>query len=129
MRYEKTNDKRSLHQADLGKEKGAKNFLAYAIGTESAQALVELATTGHALREGDFKTLGVNDVERVVERARKKIDVRLGRYEWRAVHTLAGDVPEAKRLQFRPGEGVRWVLVVPGDPGSRGPSIQPVISL
>lgn len=37
MRHEKTNDTLALHQANLGKEKGAKNLLAYATGTESLQ--------------------------------------------------------------------------------------------
>lgn len=36
------------------------------------------------------------------------------RYEWRAIHTLAGATPEAKRWQFRPPEGERWAAVVAG---------------
>ena len=76
-----------------------------------AAAIIELVTTGRALRAGDFKTVTVNAVDKVVERARRKLDVRLGRYEWRAIHTLAGATPEAKRWQFR-GAGVgRWAVV------------------
>jgi hypothetical protein len=80
-----------------------------------AAAVVELATTQRALRAGEFKAVTVNDVARLIERARKKLDVRVSRYEWRAIHTLTGDVPEAKRWHFRPGEGVRWGITLPLD--------------
>lgn len=81
-----------------------------------AAAIIELVTTRRALRAGDFKTLPVNAIDKVVERARKKLDVRRGRYEWRAIHTLAGARREAKRWQFRPEEVGRWAIVVPPQP-------------
>ena len=43
----------------------------------------------------------MNAVDKVVERARRKLDVRLGRYRWRAIRTLAGATPEAKRAGIR----------------------------
>lgn len=51
-------------------------------------------------------------MERLVERARQKLNVRLGRYKWRAIQTLAGDTPEAKRWQFKPPEGMAWAVVL-----------------
>ena len=70
-----------------------------------AASLAELVRTRRALRERDFKTVSVNAIAKVVERARKKVDVQLGRYEWRAFHTLRGETPEAKRWQFNPKGG------------------------
>jgi hypothetical protein len=78
-----------------------------------AAALLELITTRKALRVGDFKTVGVNEVGKVVERGRKKIDQKRGRYEWRSIHTLGGDVPEAKRWAFKPEASSRWAAVIP----------------
>lgn len=73
---------------------------------------MELITTGRSLRAGDFKTVAVNAVDKVVEHARRKLDVRLGRYEWRAIHTLKGATPEAKRWQFRGEAPGRWAVIV-----------------
>jgi hypothetical protein len=76
-----------------------------------AAALVELVRTRRALREGDFATVAVNAVAKVVERGRRKVDVQLGRYEWRAFHTLRADTPEGKRGQFNPMGGARFAVV------------------
>ncbi len=84
-----------------------------ALTKHEAAVIVELVTTKRALRAGDFQTTTVNAVERSVERARKKLDVRLGRYEWRAIHTLPGPTPEAKRWQFKPTEVLRWCVIQP----------------
>lgn len=76
-----------------------------------AAAIVELISTRRALRAGDFATVGVNAVDKVVERARSKIDVKQGRYKWRAIHTLAADTPEAKRWHFNPPDRLRFAVV------------------
>lgn len=76
-----------------------------------AAALIELVRTRRALRAGDFATVSVNAVAKVVERGRRKVDVQLGRYEWRAFHTLRADTPAAKRWQFNPPEDVQVALV------------------
>lgn len=76
-----------------------------------AAALVELVRTRRALREGDFAMVSVNAVAKVVERGRRKVDVQLGRYEWRAFHTLRADTPEGKRWQFNPAQGLATAVV------------------
>lgn len=96
-----------------GRRNGDGEYGDVVLTKHEAAAIAELVTTQRALRAGDFKTVTLNDVARLIERARKKLDVRVSRYEWRAIHTLAGDVPEAKWWHFRPGEGVRWGIVVP----------------
>src|SRR5690606_42151746 len=80
-----------------------------------AQAIIELVRTGRPLRAGEFDSLNLNNMDRLVERARKKLDVRLGRYAWRAIHTLTGDSPEANRWQFRPDQLTRWAVLAPLD--------------
>lgn len=83
-----------------------------ALTKHEAAVIVELVTTGRALRAGDFKTLTVGAVDKVVEHARRKLDVKFGRYEWRAIHTLQGASKEAKQWQFRPEGLGRWGVVV-----------------
>jgi hypothetical protein len=75
-----------------------------------AAVVVELAAAGRALRPGEFKSVTANHVDKLVERARRKIDVPLGRYQWRAIHTMKGSVPEAKAYQFRAGPSVSWSM-------------------
>ena len=84
-----------------------------ALTKHEAAALVELISTRKALRAGDFASVGVNAIDKVVERARSKVDVKQGRYKWRAIHTLAADTPEAKRWQFNPPEAMRFAVVRP----------------
>jgi hypothetical protein len=84
-----------------------------ALTKHEAAALVELISTRKALRAGDFASVGVNAIDKVVERARSKVDVKQGRYKWRAIHTLAADTPEAKRWQFNPPAAARFAVLVP----------------
>ena len=81
------------------------------LSKHEAAALVELISTRRALRAGDFASVGVNAVDKVIERARSKVDVKQGRYKWRAIHTLAADTPEAKRWQFNPPRQLRFAVV------------------
>jgi hypothetical protein len=82
-----------------------------ALTKHEAAAIVELISTRKALRAGDFASLSLNAIDKVVERARSKIDVKQGRYRWRAIHTLAADTPEAKRWQFNPPRELRFAIV------------------
>ncbi len=84
-----------------------------ALTKHEAAALVELISRRKALRAGDFATLSVHAVDKVIERARSKVDVKQGRYKWRAIHTLAADTPEAKRWQFNPGPSLRFAVAMP----------------
>jgi hypothetical protein len=55
----------------------------------------------------------VRDPERLVEIARKTVDVPLGRYAWRCFHTVRGATPEAKAYAFRPPAEMSYAVVVP----------------
>jgi hypothetical protein len=89
-----------------------------------AAAIVELVTAGRALRRGDFRQIAASHVNKIVEHARRKLDVALGRYEWRTIHTIKGSVPAAKGFVFRPPEGLRWAVIVAPHSPSIGPSQQ-----
>lgn len=97
------------HPASSRDEKG--KLRRDTLTVHEAAALVELVRTRRALREGDFATVSVNAVAKVVERGRRKVDVQLGRYEWRAFHTLRADTPEGKRWQFNPPQGFTAAVV------------------
>ncbi len=75
-----------------------------------AAAIAELVTMRKAMRGGDFRTVGATDRVKVVERARRKLDLPLSRYSWRSIHTLPADTPEAKRFHFNPPLGLRFTL-------------------
>jgi len=55
-----------------------------------------------------------NSSVKVFETARRKADVRVGRYKWRAftTHRTAAD-PKMKEYQFTPASGLRFCLVTP----------------
>jgi hypothetical protein len=76
-----------------------------------AAVVVELAAAGRALRPGEFKSVTASHVDKLIERARRKIDVQLGRYQWRAIHTIKGSVPEAKTFMFQAASELRWGVV------------------
>lgn len=82
-----------------------------------ALALVELVrAAGRPLRAAELRSMReaeVRDPERLVEIARKAIDVPLGRYEWRSFHTVRGATPEAKAYAFRPPPDMTYAVVVP----------------
>jgi len=82
-----------------------------------AHAMVELVrAAGRPLRANELRCLRdaeVRDPERLVEIARKAIDVPLGRYQWRAFQTVRGATPESKAYAFRPPTDFEYAVVLP----------------
>jgi len=79
-----------------------------------AQAYAELMQAGRPLRAEELRSVrGMNHPEKLLEGARRVLDVRTSRYAWRATHLLRGDTPEAKRYWFRPPPSLRWALLQP----------------
>jgi len=95
-----------------GRRTGTGEWEEVSLTKHEAAVLVELITTRKALRTGDFKTVSVNHVGKTVEHARKKIDLSLRTREWRSIHTLPGDVREAKRWVFNPAPSIRWAALI-----------------
>lgn len=73
-----------------------------------AAVLVELVQASGPLESRQFRSVLVSHVEKLVERARSKIDVRLGRYHWRSIQTIRA----TKAYQFRPPPSMKWLVLV-----------------
>jgi len=86
---------------------------------QQAQVIVELIERRQGLRAGELAALGFNsNPEKVVETARRAVDERVGRYQWRTIQTLRGEDSKAKRYLFHPPEGFRYAVLRPLDPTS-----------
>jgi hypothetical protein len=94
------------------REDGA--FITGSVTPQQGAAYAELMERQQAVRAAEVRALnGVNHPEKLIEAARRELDVKLSRYEWRSTELLRGDTPEAKRYWFRPPEGLRWALLRP----------------
>jgi hypothetical protein len=92
----------------------ADQLIAGSLTPQQAAAYAELMERQQPLRAGELRALrGVNHPDKLIEAARRELDVKLSRYDWRATQLLRGDTPETKRYWFRPPEGLRWALVRP----------------
>jgi hypothetical protein len=81
------------------------------LSKNEALALVEIITAGRALRAGELRSIQVNAPAKVIEHARRKVDVSLGRRRWRALQTLPG--PGANQYLFKPPADLRYALLLP----------------
>jgi hypothetical protein len=82
------------------------------------QALTELVSRAIPLRASELQSLqaaGVQNPARIVDLARRAVDVRLTRYGWRSFHTLAGESSGQKRYVFRPPPTLRYACVIGTD--------------
>lgn len=87
-----------------------------ALTFQQAHALIELVERRKGLRAAELSALSAyGSPEKQVEAARRAVDVKLGRYQWRALHLLKGDEREANRYLFNPPEGFRFAVVRPLD--------------
>lgn len=93
-----------------------------ALTVQQAWAYAELMERRRPMRAGELSALNsFGSPEKQVEAARRALDVKIGRYEWRATKLLRGDDRQANRYLFQPPEGLRWVLLRPLAP--RNPTI------
>ena len=76
-----------------------------------AVVIVELVLAVHSMRPGEFRSVAAIHVVKILERARHKLDICFGRYEWRAIQTLRANNGGAKAFQFRPPAGMNWLVV------------------
>lgn len=78
-----------------------------------AAALAELIERRMPLRPAELRSVTVARPLRLIERARKKIDVRRGRYDWRALRTLPGSGADGRRFFFDPPPAFRFAVLRP----------------
>lgn len=92
----------------------ASGFHDSALTVQQAWAYAELMERRRPMRAGELSALNsFGSPEKQVEAARRVLDVKNGRYEWRATKLLRGDDRQANRYLFQPPEGLRWVLLRP----------------
>lgn len=88
-------------------------FVRRAVTPQQGLAYAELVQRRTPLRAAEIVALrGVNHPEKLVEYARKEIDVPLSRYKWRATELLRGDGGKAKQYWFKPPAELRWVVLL-----------------
>lgn len=79
-----------------------------------AIALVELIKNeGTAMLPKKISSLDVLHPEKIIERARRRVDVKLSRYEWMCFHTMRYGNPDKKRYMFKPPPGYRYIVILP----------------
>jgi hypothetical protein len=84
------------------------------LSKNEAFALAELVEGGRAVRPKQLKSIGtMQNPDKVIETARSRVDVNLGRYDWRAFKTLPGETAKAKAFHFNPPDGFRYALIRP----------------
>jgi hypothetical protein len=65
------------------------------------------------MRVGEFRTADARSLDKLLERARRKIEGEGRRGKWRFFHTLSGVEPSAKSFLFKPQEGLSFAVILP----------------
>lgn len=82
------------------------------LSRSEAAAIVELASRRVPMRLGQFRSIDVGHLVRIVEHARKKLDVTLEqRSDWRSIQTHKGITSEANEFHFHPPADLKWLVV------------------
>lgn len=85
-----------------------------ALTPNEARLLIALISTRKSMSLHELRSLGPDHPDKVIERARRKVDVKLSRYNWRAIHTLRGDgIPESKQYSFNPPAEMSSAVLLP----------------
>ena len=85
------------------------------------RVLTELVSRAVPLRPRELRsvqTAGTQNPAKIVDGARKAVDVRLSRYSWRSFHTLPGESPDQRRYMFRPPQSLRCACIHAGEPAN-----------
>lgn len=81
---------------------------------EQAHAIVELVERRRPMRAAELQALSsYGSPHKQVEAARRVVDVRLGRYQWRSIQLLREDDRQANRYVFNPPDGLRFAVLRP----------------
>jgi hypothetical protein len=79
-----------------------------------AGAIAELVARATVMKARNLAVLeGILHPARVVEAARRKVDLRLERYKWRAIHTQAAGSKRDVRYVFSPPPELRFAVLAP----------------
>jgi len=87
------------------------------LSREQMLVMVELVARGTstpAAQLASVRAAQIHDPLRIVQRARKLLDVKLGhRNRWRSFHVTPGVSSSQKSFVFRPPEGLRYAILAP----------------
>lgn len=83
------------------------------LSRHESEAAAELIRRREQLGGGDFKTISVRAIHKLIEGVREALDVKLGRFDWRAFHTIRGETAEKKRWLFRPPAELKFAVLIP----------------
>lgn len=83
------------------------------LSAKEMAVLIELIRAPLGLKLAEFKSVDVRAPDRLIERARSKIEGRAGRGGWRLFKTLAGVEEGTQRYAFQPPAGFRFAAIVP----------------
>ena len=87
---------------------------------QRASALIELIERRQPLRAAELRAISAyGNPQKQFEAARREVDVRLGRYEWRAFKLIRGDTSQANRNVFSPPPDLTFAVMRPAG-GSSG---------
>jgi hypothetical protein len=85
-----------------------------ALTPNEARLLIALISTRKSMSLNELRSLGPDHPDKVIERARRKVDVKRSRYSWRAIHTLRSDsMPESKQYSFNPPVKITFAVLLP----------------
>jgi hypothetical protein len=83
------------------------------LAAREVAVLVELVQARRPMRVGEFRTADARSLDKLLERARRKIEGEGRRGKWRFFHTLSGVEPSAKSFLFKPQEGLSFAVILP----------------
>jgi len=69
-----------------------------------------------ALRPHQLNSVSVNRPDKLIEQARRELDVNISRYQWQSLHTGTEEGSEAKQFNFNPPDGFRMAILLPLSP-------------
>jgi|GEM_PF-2572467 len=83
------------------------------LSRHEAEAAAELIHRREHLGRGEFKTVSARAINKLIEGVREALDVKLGRFGWRAFHTIRGETAEKTRWHFNPPATLKFAVLVP----------------
>jgi hypothetical protein len=83
------------------------------LSAREVAALAELVRARRPLRVGEFRSVTLQSLDKLIERARRKLEGNSRQGQWRFFHTLSGVDPSAKSFLFKPQEGLAFAVILP----------------
>jgi len=83
------------------------------LAAREVAVLVELVRARKPMRVGEFRAVDVQSLDKLIERARRKIEGEGRRGKWRFFHTISGVDASSKSFVFKPQPGLMFAVIVP----------------